>query len=204
MNTDIVGNRASRASALKQQILNAELATVPFTLVNTGGVVVEVQRPSLAYLMSTGAIPSTFRKIVDSHVRKFGKETVSTGRLNMSDDEVNGIFAEHGIDLVTFMEDVYESTVIAGFIVPPVTKDREYAATHDEYVWIGDIHPLDREAFYLWCNATSEAEADAVKSDSGRESDHVSLGLVPDGEVVREDAVNDESGVVLGSRSDQI
>lgn len=202
---ELIGNRASRAMALKQQIRNAERPTTLFKLVHTQGIEVEVQRPSLPYLMASGHVPDAFRKIVDLHIRKFGRPGVAQGNFSLDEAAANELLAEHGMDLLTFQTDMYDATVLVGFVVPPVTKDRELAEREDSpYIWIEDIDPRDRAAFYNWCNAETEAEVEAVKSDTGTAPVSDNVADVPYGDGLRVPAVRHDSSAFMGQRRDEI
>lgn len=207
MEANIAGNRSSRAAELKRQIQNAERATVPFRLVHTGdgSIVVDVQRPSFTYLVSMGIVPQAFRTIVDNQIRRFGRSAAAKGNFSISDAEAEKMLQDHGLDMLTFMDDLRDATVIAGFVNPPITKDRAIADDpNSEYVWLETIDVRDRDAFYAWCNAQTEAEAEAVKSDDGFESAVVPVGAAPDGEGVRLATIVDQPGAVVGSRVDEV
>lgn len=200
------GNRANRASELKQRIKNAERRTIPFRLAHTGdgSIVVGVQRPSLPYMLQAGLVPATFRSMVDDQIRKLGKATAAK-RVDISQLEIEKMIDQYGSGVLTWELDIVNATVIAGFIEPMATLDRGLADDPESpYIHVDDIDYEDRKAFYDWCNAETEAEVDAVKSDAGAAPARGPVGTVSPGEGLRVPADDEFSGVVVGSRSDAV
>ena len=205
-NIAYAGNRASRASSLKQQIRNAERKTIPFRLAHTGNgeIVVGVQRPSLPYMLQAGLVPATFRSMIDDQIRKFGKANAPK-TVDISQLEIEKMIEQYGAGVLTWELDVINATVIAGFIEPMVTMDKALADDPDSpYIFIEEIAYEDRQAFYEWCNAEAEAEVEAVKRDAGEASPGVDLGVVPAGEGLRVSPDPDIPGMVVGSRIDEV
>jgi len=192
---------------LAQRLAKAKRATLPFRLTSMtddDGEPIEarVTRPPLTLLMQQGKIPHAYRDVVSEQIKKFGLKGIQDADSDTTDQMLDDIAKQYGVDMVTMMPDLVDATCIAGFVSPRLVLRQEDEDLERDVMCIDRIPVEDREAYYDWCNKAMEADVDAVKSPDGQQPPPDASGNAPDGEGVRVPADRDLEHVGSVSRSD--
>lgn len=199
-------DKADRTQTLAELMANAERVTLPFRVAGLGDGKFEarVTRPSIAHLLQQNKIPHTYRDVVTEQIKRFGLKGMGAQDPAASDAMLEDIAKKHGVDLVTMMPDLINATCIAGWVTPRLVLDEASEDLKKNVMWIGRIPEDDREAFYDWCNKTTEAEAEAVKSDPRQKPTPLTPRDAHDGEGVRVSPDRDVDYLGPVSRGDAV
>lgn len=192
--------RTAAVTSLASRIRAAGRASHPFTLLHTTPepIDVYVQRPSLVYLMSNGLVPSSCKELVNDLTRDRSKRGVT------SEQNVQNVLDERGAEMLELMGDLLRATAIAGWVNPELVASQHELVDSERQMLVTEIDQLDLERYFTWCQGEDAADFAAVKSSPREESPAVAVDDGSEGEAVRDDSEQDESGAGLAARSDQI
>jgi hypothetical protein len=184
--TDYKSN-GKQSLTLAQLMAQAERATLPFRVAGLGDGKFEarVTRPSLTLMMQQHKIPHTYRDVVSEQIKKFGTKGMQDVDDATTENMLDEIAKKHGVDIITMMPDLIDATCIAGWVKPRLVLTPAEEDLEADVLCIERIPVEDREAFYEWCNQTTEADEVAVKSPAGNEPTPLTPRNAPDGEGVR-------------------